>query len=203
MRVHSSREKRGFRQWIYITKNTTIHHSWRLFPGGFGFQIGLADYECAISLYIQAIIFSFYFSINNCSWEQRIQEKTKRCDEKYGYGRTIGFSIHDKKVWVDLWNDPMQWSFTDPWWHHFTIDPIEAILGKEKIYFDTINKGESQIVMPEGVYPCKYEIRKYFHKRSRWKERSRLMIKVDIPSGIPVEGKGENSYDCGMDAYYG
>jgi hypothetical protein len=30
-----------------------------------------------------------------------------------------------------------------------------------------------------------------------------LAASVDIPGGIPHPGKGENSWDCGMDGVYG
>lgn len=203
MHIHSIREKREFRQWIHVTKNTTIHHSWALFPKSFGITLGLADYECAVSIFVRIFIASFYFSINNWKLEKWIQEKTKRKDTKYGDGREIGIRVFDWKVWIDLWSDPMEWRSEDPWWYQFTIDPIELILGCEKVNHEVIDQGESAIVMPEGEYQCTFEIREYRHKRKRWIARTRYSISVDIKDGIPIEGKGESSWDCGMDAIYG
>jgi len=60
------------------------------------------------------------------------------------------------------------------------------------------------IHMPEGNYPAiaKFEWRCW--TRPRWPfHKMRLSTDVDIPKGIPFQGKGENSWDCGDDGLFG
>lgn len=76
------------------------------------------------------------------------------------------------------------------------------------------------IVMPEGAYAATARLeqsrwRKYLGpyrltRRSRrrlriplWLQRPRWRVSIDVPAGLPVPGKGENSWDCGPDATYG
>lgn len=72
--------------------------------------------------------------------------------------------------------------------------------------------GMTNIPMPEGVYPATWQKITYVtrYTKSLGKLRDRILgprshtsIKLDIPGGIPVEGKGENSWDCGMDGILG
>lgn len=80
----------------------------------------------------------------------------------------------------------------------------------EKIVLMT---GDCIIVMPEGGYPATWE--RITYKRSHTKFLGKLidrlprynknpggLLSCDIAGGIPHEGKGENSYDCGMDGLF-
>jgi len=203
MRAHSIREKRCFRHWLNITEKTTFYQEWYILPWKFGIEAGIANYECAISISLRLVLFSIHVSINNAEWERWLMEKTKREDETYGSGRIIGMQMFNYTLWIDLWRDPMEWRSEDPWWWHFNIDFREILFGKSKSHFNVINQGDSVIIMPEGAYPCTYKVKTYFHERPRWFIRTHTIIDVNIPLGIPIEGKGENSWDCGMDATYG
>lgn len=73
-------------------------------------------------------------------------------------------------------------------------------------------RGETVVPMPEGDYPATWvevtSTSRYVAPLGRLLDRTRgpkvyRYVRLDIPGGIPVEGKGENSWDCGMDGTMG
>lgn len=118
-------------------------------------------------------------------------------------GRDIGFRIHDGALWLELWNDPMEWSSRDPKWWHYTIHPMDLIFGRMKhsdgIVFD---KQDVLIPTPEGGYPATITMREEVWKRPRWfaKKLRRAHIEMKEGFAIPFPGKGESEWDCGEDA---
>ena len=72
---------------------------------------------------------------------------------------------------------------------------------KHETYIE--QRGETTVVMPEKKYLATYEVELHVTKYPRWITREHRTIHIEIPEGIPHEGKGENSYDCGMDYTYG
>ena len=57
--------------------------------------------------------------------------------------------------------------------------------------------------MPEGEYDATYKVERRTWKRPRWFPLVKESIYFEIPIGLPHEGKGENSWDCGMTAITG
>lgn len=138
-------------------------------------------------------------------WLYKILEPiTKRKDQKYTNGRTIGLSIHSGSIWVSLWDDPMESRGKDPWWWHFTITPMDILFGKAKHSETTEQEGNCVVTMPEKDYAGTYKIFWSYWKRpfSPFVKKLRR-ISVEIPEGIPIPGKGENSWDCDDDATFG
>lgn len=80
----------------------------------------------------------------------------------------------------------------------------DRILGRVQF---TTDKGEPRpivIDMPEGEYQATIREVAITHKRPRSPRAQRFQRwDIDIPQGLPVPGKGENSWDCGEDAIYG
>jgi len=178
---------------------------WVLFKeAGFGAQIGLADYEHALSAHIKLLFFALYWHWENCAVESWIREKTKRQGQRYGNGRTVGFGIHSGALWIDLWNDPMEHRSKDPRWWHLHFDPIDFLFGGTKYESRNIKSERAVIPMPEGGYPCTVTINEDTWLRPRWpfvwKRLIRSEIKPDTPIAHP--GKGENSWDCDEDAMH-
>lgn len=160
--------------------------------------------EEAIGLSIAA--FGLYLSVGLRSrfFYNLLEPITKRKDQKYTNGRTIGISIHSGSIWVSLWEDPMESRRRDPKWWHFTITPMDILFGKRAYSEKVLQEGEVNIDMPEGVYKATFKRFISYWKRPRFPFVQRLhRMSFDIPVGIPFEGKGENSWDCGMDATFG
>ena len=72
--------------------------------------------------------------------------------------------------------------------------------------------GVARIPLPEGVYTGTYTTERMTRRYVRWPGKAIDLVRgpmqwtsvnLSIEGGIPVEGKGENSYDCGMDGLLG
>lgn len=80
------------------------------------------------------------------------------------------------------------------------------ILGKAKHSMEILEQDipiEVNVGQWDGdSYPGKAQ-----HERRTWKRRFSTKVwdgyQIDMEKGIPFPGKGENSWDCGDDAYYG
>ena len=107
-------------------------------------------------------------------------------------------------LWIHLWCDPMGSNSKDPWWKRSIVFHFDDIVfGKAQYSTQALKIVETFIPMPEGSYPATVTMELATWKRPRWFTKTLLCGNVEIPEGIPVEGKGENAWDCGEDAVYG
>lgn len=160
--------------------------------------------EEAIGFSIACPLFYIAIGFHNPTLYKLLEKITKRRNQKYTQGRSIGISFHSSALWVKLWEDQLEWRHDDPKWWKFTIHFDDLLMGKSKCTRELISSGITKINMPEGNYGARYKVEKFIYSRSRWPfKRVREYIDFDIPVGIPHEGKGENSWDCGMDATFG
>lgn len=108
----------------------------------------------------------------------------------------------------NFWRDPDGGSMKKTWREKIVTFPdviLSPLFGRIKHSEETLEDKDITIPMPEGMYEGKAKL-----SRSTWK-RPRLPFTshvrhgawVDIPIGIPYEGKGENSWDCGEDGIFG
>jgi hypothetical protein len=121
--------------------------------------------------------------------------------------RECSIKIHDGALWTGLWVNPWESSRRDPWYRKLrAFYPLDFILGRTKCGEPRIvDRGQRKIPMLEGEYDADITIEERTWKRARWPfvwHRS-LYADVTVEKGVPVEGKGENSWDCGQDATYG
>lgn len=147
----------------------------------------------------------FYIAIGlNSKWPYNVlQSITKRKGREYTNGRDIGVSFHNGTLWVSLWNDPMESRREDPKWHNFNINFEDFIFGKTKSAKQVLEEREVEIPMPEKSYKGTAKLILYTWTRPRWFKKTMKRVEIDVPEGIPHEGKGENSWDCGKDATFG
>lgn len=117
--------------------------------------------------------------------------------------RELGFSFHGGALWWDLWVDPMggypcpQGKWRDSCFHF-----DDFFLGKSKCTREVLEERDVLVPMPEKAYPAHAKLMRYTWTRPRWFSKSIKRVEIDIPDGIPHEGKGENSWDCGHDATF-
>ena len=112
---------------------------------------------------------------------------------------TMGaWSIH-----ASVWARPMEWRSADPWWRKTKVIHIrEVILGRAQFSERVIEERDVFVPMPEGCYVGTAALAECeWHRRFGWVDR-RLGVTVRVPDGIPHDGKGENSWDCGEDRTY-
>jgi len=74
----------------------------------------------------------------------------------------------------------------------YYLDIPKLLKGKSRVERQVLKTGETEVVMPEGVYPATYEVERITHHYPRWFKSSHEIIDVRIndKGGIPYEGKG-------------
>lgn len=86
------------------------------------------------------------------------------------------------------------------------------VLGRQSVDREPGPSGVARVPLPEGNYTATYETETLTRRYVRWPGKAidllrgpkRLQsVNLSIEGGIPVEGKGDNSYDCGMDGLFG
>jgi hypothetical protein len=82
---------------------------------------------------------------------------------------------------------------------------LTPIFGRIKHSEEVLDSKPVKIPMPEGEYDGNAKLTRSTWKRPRLPFPSlvREGAHLDIPHGIPFEGKGENSWDCGEDGVFG
>ena len=141
-------------------------------------------------------------------------------------GFAVGLDGWDPYVEIDLWVDDGDWCRDmekrflgvkyrtgHKGWAHYWFKPVDVLLGhgSAPVVSGITYHAGLKIRMPEGEYPVTLEFEDRRWKRPRWfagKRFTCVEVKVlgNNPEGrgcIPFPGKGENSWDCGMDGLYG
>lgn len=196
----------NWRCWWKISNRTQFTFSISIPSDFWHIDINLCEngwQEQAIGFSIACPLFALWFGFENNWLYDQLEKITKRKDEKYTDGRSIGLSYHGGTFWFSLWETPMESRSSDPKWWKFNFDPADFFLGKPKYAELVKERGDIKIDMPEGVYDATFKRFISYWKRQRsLHEKSISRIEIVIPVGIPHEGKGENSWDMGMDATF-
>lgn len=140
-----------------------------------------------------AIPYLFYFSIGYPA------KKYPTWDGK----REISLSFHSNSLWWQFWSDPDCWSSKDSKWRRGAFHLDDFFLGKSKFSEEFLEERNVLIPMPEKSYEATAKLTLDTWTRPRWFKKQIKRIHIEIPEGIPFEGKGENSWDCGKDATFG
>lgn len=120
-------------------------------------------------------------------------------------GRDVFFdlSVHDAALWWQFGGNSMEWSSRTPKWKNGCFHFDDFFLGPQKFTGRVLSTHEVLVPMPEGPYRATVKLEECVWKRPRWFAIVRRTATVDVPQGIPHQGKGENSWDCGEDALHG
>ena len=118
--------------------------------------------------------------------------------------REFTLSMSDWTIRFVPWGKSMEWVAADPWWVRGVSFDFKGLLGRQTYVSETVRDGiPIQIPMVEGAYTAVAKFERATWKRPLWFGHSRLYTSVDVPKGIPFQGKSENSWDCGDDGLYG
>jgi hypothetical protein len=131
----------------------------------------------------------------------------------FHHARETGFGlsadwIADVEVWrnsMGTWHSrqPFTWPWLTSGWR-WSVDLRDAIFGRSVVEKRDAETSQVEVLMPEGRYPATVTVERWRWKRPRWPwARWYWRASIDIPGGIGVAGKGENSWDCGDDATFG
>jgi len=75
-------------------------------------------------------------------------------------------------------------------------------LGKTTCNKEVLEEREILIPMPEKSYKAHAKLILYTWTRPRWFAKTMKRVEIDIPDGIPMEGKGTAAHNCGRDATF-
>lgn len=184
-----------------------------LYPRGFGYgiQIGRNGSESDLGLDLYAGPLGSLWTRIRAPWLKWV--RVSRDHPRWYEPRHTGFRFHPFDGAFFTWEIDQAdgWSSSTPWWRAGSITKT-TILGRVDHQTVEGDHGATSVPMPEGVYPAtwteKISTTWYVRFPGTWIDkvkgrRTSRRIDLSIEDGIPVEGKGENSYDCGMDGVFG
>lgn len=115
--------------------------------------------------------------------------------KSYEHGRRLGMHVSGRYLTIDALNPENHSALFWDWW--------EFVTGKPKYSEQTLSMGSCEVILPENRYQANYEVKRRSWHFPRWfvtKQADSITINID-GNGIPIPGKGENSWDCGDDAF--
>lgn len=154
-------------------------------------------------------IYLTFFLPNSWYWRRKYTNPTSGRTATFIDDREYGFAIYN---WSFVWSwhlKPMEYSYKDPWWMHFTIHFDELLLGRREtleqrlvevsdIYFML---GEKEFKIDKASFTKRSGFRRHIPFSLYHKQWYAVDISVERPP--QYSGKGENSWDCGDDGIYG
>ncbi len=187
------------RGWLHDRRSRfVLGISW-LFPSHFTHAyIEMGDIEHQITVALACPLFALWAHVEGVQWLRRWYLSSGL----YGYERKIGVSVHNWSLWWELWANPYGGNRRLPKWRDGSFDIPRFFLGKNKYTKVDGAPTPATVSMPEGEYAVTVTFFEQTWKRPRWPwPRQSKGADVDIEGGIPVPGKGENSWDCDEDAF--
>lgn len=213
-RDHTGWRHRGV--WLYGPDGVEAHAEWRLFVKkghGFGFQAGRNGGESDIGLNVYAgPIGSLWLRLRSpwTKWANLSQD-----DGEYWYvARNYGL------MFLPYGGCIVRWEFgaleghssrNFPKWRDWNLTMTD-VLGRRPCTTEEVEIGVAKVPMPEGNYDATWAKEKRTWRYERWPgklldiirgPKVNTSVRLDIADGIPFQGKGENSWDCGMDGLFG
>lgn len=211
MRINRAKGKNDRRMWIWFGDNHITLELGRILSWNVGLRLSVRTEDITFGFYL--FLFNFYVSFDF----KRIR-KFLSSHPNYFFKHTgIKGKVREGSYWeersIDLSLDLRMKSFSGNFWtnmnnhpssRHFYFFLDNLILGRTKYSKEITKIGKTEIDMPEGRYKATYEYFTSYWKRPRNPFRNKMhRISIEIPVGIPHEGKGTTSYNCGMDATFG
>ncbi len=201
MRWHRIRSKSdGFRGWLYIGKHS-FHLQVVRHRGSYGAAIKWGGQETLLAGNLIAWLGIFWSWSPPFSWNRRVPWSGKYNEIE----REIALSWHGGILW---WRFlcPTMGSSRDRFHHEFHIG--DWLLGRP-VYTRELLESDIPVSITVGQWP---EDGPYTGTAQRWhcewKRRFSTLRRDDVmvsmnPPGLPLPGKGENSWDCDDDGIYG
>ena len=204
----SGRPKEKRIEWnLFTRRNNTLRFGLNLW-GGDGndeilFHIAI-PFLCSIWFALEGYIADRYSKTK--------QYDTERCwSLEWCFNREVCGDFGT--IRLEIARNTMSWSRDDPWWHNIHCDVAERLLGEFKYNRDKLDSYEMKAQFPEAVYDvvlteewATWQRPRFFgmqmhHSKLFWKEWRGFDIRCD--KGVPIPGKGENSWDQGDGAIFG
>lgn len=174
-----------------------VEPSWHLRPRmSLGSRVELGGYDDDLTFSVDLGLARFWLSFDS----RPINRLVYAC----GHHREVSLVFVDGYLRWYGWDDPDEWHRGTPWWRQFSVDVPRLILGKPTYAERDLHVAEVELPLPEATYPATVRMFVSTWKRPRWftKRIVRADIKPHRKGGVPVPGKGENSYDQDEDAVF-
>src|SRR5664279_501473 len=202
-RWSKSSQRNDYRRWLYLYTNGHKTSRCISFQLGklrwFGFSFDMDQGEGQLVAAVHAW-WSLYVTYEG-PHVSKLLRKMKGYD-----GRDTHLYWIPKEHYVSgaLWDDSEGSWEKGKKYRRFHWTYLDTIFGKAKHNLEIVREEDIKIVMPEGTYDghAKFERRTWRRPRSL-RTLTREYWDIDVPKGLPVPGKGENSWDCDDDAIYG
>lgn len=181
---HGSKEKDKrpyWRGWLYFGSKVCFSVDLILFARDFRLDIGRGSSSVKFHLGIP-FLFMLYLNFGGIL--------------PHGEAKMTGFYFSDNAIWWHFWQEPMNGKFGV---FHFD----DFLFGKSECVRTVLDERDILVPMPEKAYEAHAKLMLYQWKRPRWFTKEFKRVEIDVPEGLPMEGKGENSWDCGKDATFG
>jgi hypothetical protein len=212
----NSTEERGWRSgWHALAgPNTKSRIEWHLLGEGFGIgvQLGRNGTESDLGLDLHVSRLGSVWLRHRSPWTRWLRITDHDRDHWYE-ARHYGIRLRPHRgCWVRIQFGAYEgMGPKGRRWREVSFSP-RSVFGLNDYEQVEGWSGMTNIPMPEGNYPSQWTevttTTRYTRPLGRLRDRvigprTSRYIKLDIPGGIPVEGKGENSWDCGMDGILG
>lgn len=198
-------------EWAMLRKRTNGK-----FSNGFGlgFEIRRGT-GLHVSLYFGKLL-SIWFTWHSARIQKIVSVKKTRDPKYFWEGRVYHFSIFDGSgSWfrICLGTLPNHWGRDTPGIEWSSSNLARKIYGYKRSEMEELRAGvKVHIPLDNGYYLGLATLKKstwsYTYPIGKlvnwiWRPKPNVYWDIDIPGGIPVEGKGENAHDCGMDGLFG
>jgi len=111
--------------------------------------------------------------------------------------------VFDWTLWWKFWCGEGWFKHRAPKWREGCFHFRDFVIGSTKYVDGKEAPIKVLIPMPEGPYEATVEMGEDRWERARWFTERIRRAKIDVPQGIPHEGKGESEWNCGEDRTYG
>lgn len=162
---------------------------WHAFDGKLGCTLHVNRHE-GFTLCAHALLGSLYLSRGEGGF--------------FGRSHGVSWRGEDWALCIDVGTDDAEWRRDYPWWKKgIRIDFKDLICGRAKCATEKGDPVACVVPMPEGSYDAIATPETATWTYRFGVKRVRKSWWIEIPAGIPFQGKGENSWDCGGDGLFG
>jgi hypothetical protein len=142
-------------------------------------------------------LFALYVTFERWPWLRKWEQA------KDWRAKETSFAIHNGSLWWKVWSNEDEWNKRTPKWRDSSFNVPNFLLGREQYSEVAQEPVAVSIPMPEGEYPAMVKLLTATWKRPRWPRATiRQRADIEVQNGVPIPGKGENSWDCDDDAMF-
>jgi hypothetical protein len=208
------------RAWLYPSgagEDETLRACWRLgLDAGLRLALNVDSADGEVLLSVGVGVAALYLAAESRGLRKFLwgmlgmRRPSRSAAGMLGYEREVSVSFHDRSLWWRAWADPHEWSEGTPRWRDGSLDLDRLVRGPARVVRTELRATDVLVPMPEGSYRAAAVLEEVRLVRPRWPDEVSYSVKLDLSkeqeptgqAGIPIPGKGENSWDVDDDAIY-